>query len=496
MKGIIDYLERTAAAFPDKTAVACGEKTYSFRELMIVSRRIGAEIRKSCGSNEPVAVMVNRSADTVCAFFGAVYNGCFYVPVDPSMPKDKIKAVLKDSDTRIVLGSGSNKQVIEEIGFSGSYVDLDHIGLNEIDPPDISDDTPLYMIYTSGSTGKPKGVLKSHGAVKSFIEAYTKTFDLSEREIIGNQTPPFFDASAKDIYQMLFTGATLEIIPSEYFMLPTALIQYLNQKRISYICWVPTALSMVVQMKAFRKQLPETLRSVFFVGEVFPSKQLRAWTEALPEVRFVNLYGSSEIAGICAYYEIDRDNIPDVLPLGRALSNCEVFLSDGVGFIETPGEIGEMMIAGDALAMCYFNDPDKTSERFISMVTPSGVKKRVFRSGDLARYNENGDIVFASRSDFQIKHLGKRIELGEIEAAADRLPFIQRCCCIYDADLQLIKLFCELIPESEETGVSIRKALRPMLSEYMLPQRVIVLESMPFNANGKINRTLLSEIKV
>ena len=352
------------------------------------------------------------------------------------------------------------------------------------------------MVYTSGSTGKPKGVLKSHGAVMSFIEAYTEAFDLTDSEIIGNQTPLFFDASAKDIYQMLFTGATLEIIPSEYFMLPTALIPLLNEKKVTYICWVPTALSMVVQMNAFRKALPETLRNVFFVGEVFPSKQLRAWTEALPDARFVNLYGSSEIAGICMYYIIDKASIPDTLPLGQALSNCEVFLMGEKGYIDQPGEIGEVIIAGDALALEYYNDPAKTEDRFVRMVTPSGKERRVFRSGDLARIGENGEKVFSSRSDFQIKHLGKRIELGEIEAVADWLPFIQRCCCVYDQQLQLLKLFCELIPGSEVSEKDIRKALKPLLSDYMLPQKVIVLKQMPYNANGKINRALLNGMEI
>ncbi len=492
MKGILEYLERSSECFPEKTAVACRDRSYTFLELKAFAQAVGAELAKHVGPGKPVAVMVDRCADTPGLFLGAAYNGDFYVPVDPSMPREKIRSVLDDSGAKVVLGTGKSLHLVRELGFSGTILDFCTIENGEIPAPAVFPDTPLYMVYTSGSTGKPKGVLKSHGAVMSFIEAYAAVFNLSDEEIIGNQTPLFFDASAKDIYQMLFTGASLEIIPSEYFMLPTALIPLLNEKKITYICWVPTALSMVVQMNAFRKVLPETLRNVFFVGEVFPSKQLRAWTEALPEARFVNLYGSSEIAGICMYYEIDKAAIPDVLPLGDPLSNCEVFLLGEEGFIDRPGGIGEVVIAGDALALEYYNDPARTSERFVRMVTPSGEEKRVFRSGDLARIGENGEMVFSSRSDFQIKHLGKRIELGEIEAVADRLPFIQRCCCVYDPQLQLLKLFCELIPDCGVTDKDIRKALRPLLSDYMLPQKVIILEQMPYNANGKIDRTRLN----
>lgn len=495
MKGIIDYLEASSQKFPEKTAVSYGDTSYSFRELVTLARRIGAEINDYCGAGIPVAVIVHRSAETIAAFLGAVYNGDFYIPVDPALPSDKLRAMLSDSGAKIVVGSGNDCELVSEAGYEGVYVDLSNIGTNEIDAPFISDDAPLYMVYTSGSTGKPKGVLKSHRAVKSFVETFAETFSLSDKEVIGNQTPFFFDASAKDLYQMLYTGATLEIIPSEYFMLPTALIDYLNIKRITYICWVPTALIMVIRMNAFKKHYPETLKKVFFVGEVLPAKMLSAWIAALPEVKYVNLYGSSEIAGICSYYEVDNSDIPENLPLGRALSNCEIFLTDDQGIVTESEVTGELCVSGEALAIGYYNDPIRTSERFVEMLTPSGETKRVFRTGDLAQY-KNGMIHFVSRADFQIKYLGKRIELGEIEAAADKLKEVRRCCCLFNKDANMIKLFCELEPDIGLSGKDIRDMLKPLLSDYMLPHKVIVLDALPLNANGKINRTLLSEMKI
>ena len=494
MRGIIDYLEVSAERFPTKTAVSDGKTAYSFSKLRSFSRRIGAEIKKYCGPGLPVAVLVNRSAETVCGFLGAVYSGNYYVPIDPSMPAEKLKAILNDSGSAVVVGASESREVLAKADFPGVFIEYEKIGIEETDVPFISDDSPLYMVYTSGSTGKPKGVLKSHKAVKSFIEAFTETFVLSSNEIIGNQTPFFFDASAKDLYQMLYTGATMEIIPSEYFMLPTALIDYLNEKRITYICWVPTALTMVVRMNAFRKHFPATLEKVFFVGEVFPSKMLKAWVATIPGIRYVNLYGSSEIAGICTYYEIDNGNIPETLPLGKALPNCEVFLAESDNTDTEETAIGELCVAGDALALGYFNDPERTAERFVEMVTPSGVKKRVFRTGDLARY-QDGQLVFVSRADFQIKYLGKRIELGEIEAAADKLKEVRRCCCLFDKEANVIRLFCELEPECSLSGNDIRNLLKPLLSDYMIPHKVIILDTLPLNANGKINRTLLAEMK-
>ena len=356
------------------------------------------------------------------------------------------------------------------------------------------------MVYTSGSTGKPKGVLKSHKAVASFIKAYVAEFDLPRDIIIGNQTPFFFDASAKDIYLMLYLGATMEVIPSELFMFPPKLIEYLNEKEISFICWVPTALAMVTQINTFKSVLPKYLKWVFFVGEVFPVKQLKKWLETLPELTYVNLYGSTEIAGISCYYTIDPKTEIDILPMGKALANCQVFLYDNEAHdkIQTSDTetVGEVCVASEALALAYYHDPEKTASVFVSMpVGEEGRKVRVLKTGDLARYDTKGNLVFASRKDFQIKHMGRRIELGEIESVADKLEDIVRCCCLYEQEKKKIRLFCQLREGCEKTGKDIKEELKAHLSDYMGPNVVKILDEMHLNANGKINRTLLKEMK-
>ena len=493
VKGILEYLEDDVKCHPNKTAIVYGEKSYSFLELSLLSRRIGAALAKRTGAGRPVAVMVNRSAEIVAAFLGTAYNGDYYIAVDPSMNPDRIRAILTDSGAEIILGTEENLSLLEQLNVTASFVDYSNPGDEQADAPEVESRTPLYMVYTSGSTGTPKGILKSHGAVMSFIQAFTQVFPIGTDEIIGNQTPMFFDASAKDIYLMLYSGLTLDVIPSELFTFPPALLQYLNEHKITYICWVPTALSMVVQMNTFRKILPETLRHVFFVGEVFPLKQLKVWISALPGLQYVNLFGSSEISGVCCYYEIDSNAVPDSIPIGKALPNCEVYLQGENGFITQPDEVGEVVIASEALALEYYGDPQKTAEHFVIRTTPSGKVGRVFLSGDLARYDGEGNFVFVSRKDFQIKYLGKRIELGEIESAADKIPQIQRCCCLFDSEKKAIKLYCEMIPDSDLDAPSIRKLLRDRLPDYMVPHKVIILKEMPFNANGKINRKALAE---
>lgn len=473
---------------PEKTAVADREHSYSFHRLVSDARRLGHTLMERGVSDCAVGVFVDRGADALVMLLGVLYAGAYYVPLDPDMPRHKLGIIMADAQMPLLVGREAHRSAAGAL----PLVTLSELSAKEAAIPLCGGEAPAYMIYTSGSTGKPKGVLKSHGAVISFIEAFSKTFGITSEDVIGNQTPFFFDASAKDIYLMLCIGATLEVLPSELFSFPVRLIEYINQRRVSYICWVPTALAIVTQLNTFQAVLPETLKKVFFVGEVFPVKQLRKWREALPEVQFVNLYGSTELAGICCWYEV-RGEIDGVLPMGKPLCNCQVFLTAPDGEIITkPGMLGEVCIASPALATAYYGDPEKTARQFVTMQLPEG-PVRVLRSGDLAWYDGNGDLIFSCRADFQIKHMGRRIELGEIEAAADALPEISRACCLYNEEKGRITLFCAL-QNAQWSAKQIRSALRARLSDYMVPTKVVILDALPLNANGKIDRMALKAL--
>ena len=516
---ILTAFERFAVTQADKTAAADETHAYSFSQLRDTAARLGAAIRERQPAGGPVGVLVRRGADTALLFFAAVYGGCFYVPLDPDMPVRKLGTILSDAGIELVLGAAGDESVLTAADFAGTLLTPADAAATPAALPEVPADAPLYMVYTSGSTGKPKGVLKSHGAMASYITAFEARFGLTGEEIIGNQNPFFFDAAAKDLYYMACLGATLEVIPAEKFIFPVRLIEYLNERRISYVCWVPTALAIVTQLNTFRQIKPETLRNVLFVGEPFPVKQLHKWLSTLPEIRYVNLYGSSELAGVCCAYEISRGELPEALPMGKPLPNCLVFLHGEDGFITEPGVLGEVWIASPALALRYWNDPEKTAAVFTEEVLPDGSRARVLRSGDLAQYDEAGNLVFVSRKDFQIKHMGRRIELGEIETVADSLPEIARCCCLYNDAKKRIELFCELATvqgtgngeqgtgngepgtgESEPAtgatldGKTIQSLLRPLLSDYMLPARVHVLDKLPLNPNGKLHRQAMKEL--
>ncbi len=497
VENVIEYLQRCAKLFPSKKAVAYRDRAVTFEELNDFAMRFGAAVKRALDGRTgvPVGVLCDRDVLPVIAFFGVLYSGNFYVPLDPDAPSEKLESIAADCGMSVIIGSAEQSGVLEKISFSGAFVTPESLTDDKCPyPVSAGGESPLYMVYTSGSTGKPKGVLKSHGAEISFIEAYCETFDFTEDDIIGNQTPFFFDAAAKDIYLMVKMGITLEIIPSEYFPLPPELINYLNLKKITFASWVPTVLSIVSQLNPFSVIKPETLKKVFFVGEVMPMKHLNTWRRELPHVQYVNLYGQSELCGVCCYYEVKGD-FPDdaTLPMGRPLKNCEIYIVSDGEVVKEADRIGEMYIVSDALATEYYNDPAKTAGSFIEKDFGRGAV-RCFKTGDLAKYDGEGNLVFASRSDFQIKHMGHRIELGEIEAVAGALPVISRCCCIYDAERKKIKLFCELPDGCEIKDSEIRSMLKTKLSSYMVPGKVIIMDKLPLNPNGKIDRQKLKNL--
>ena len=222
-----------------------------------------------------------------------------------------------------------------------------------------------------------------------------------------------------------------------------------------------------------------------------PMKHLNTWRRELPDIQYVNLYGSSELAGICCYYEVSGIYPDDaVLPMGKPLANCSIYLLNEGEIVRESGMIGEMYVVSDALALEYFHDPEKTKSVFQICDFGDG-PVRCLKTGDLAQYDEKGNILFVARKDFQIKHMGHRIELGEIEAVANAMPEINRCCCLYNAPKRKIVLFCELSAGCTLNGQEIRSIMKKKLSDYMVPGKVHILDVLPLNQNGKIDRQLL-----
>ncbi len=499
---VLEWLEENAVKNPNKVALMDQESNITYGELSIRAKKIASFIlRHNQSRSNPVAVCIDRNIESIIAFFGILYSGNFYVPLDTNMPKERIDMILDELKPLMIIAS--KEQVLEDYQVTSLIQLLDgDIAEDEIQKirEEHIDTDPVYAIYTSGSTGKPKGVLVSHRSVIDLVEQFAVTFPFPEESVIGNQAPFDFDVSVKDIYNSLYQHATLVVIPKQLFSMPVKLIEFLNEKQINTIIWAVSAMRIVENFKTFGKITPENLKLVMFSGEIMPVKVLQYWQNVLPQTMFVNLYGPTEITCNCSYYIVDREfKLDESIPIGKAFRNTQMLLLDTEKkeLITEPLKQGEICVRGTCLALGYYADKEKTESAFIQNPLVNTYMEKLYRTGDIGYYDENGVMYFASRKDYQIKHMGHRIELGEIEVAVNAIDYIDAAVCVFDEPRGKIVLFYQIgdgakhFAESKELERDIVLCLSKKLPKFMWPNRYVAYDKLPLNKNGKIDRVFL-----
>lgn len=500
---VMDYLDEAAAEFPEKVAFADDNTSITYNELLNTSKSIATYLAKQeqIGRGNPVVVFIDRSIFSIVSFFGVAYSGNFYVPVDRLMPTKRIELIFETLKPAAVIGIESDQKIMNEIQYRGNLLIYNEISKGEADKTFLAeirgrviDTDPLYSIFTSGSTGIPKGVLVSHRSVIDLIDEFKETFVFSPDCIFGNQAPFDFDVSVKDIYSTIKNAATMYVVPKVHFSFPGKLIAYLKERKINTIIWATSALRIVANLKALDKDIPDCLKTIMFSGEVMPNKVLNYWRRYLPDVTYVNLYGPTEITCNCTYYKVSREyKDEEVLPIGIAFKNTDILLLNEQNERANTGEVGEICVRGSSLALGYYNNPEKTKEAFCQNPLNTAYPELIYRTGDLGYYNEENELMFVSRKDHQIKHMGHRIELGEIEVAINALSFIDAACCIYDSDEEKIVLFYQA---KEQCDRELLVTLGKSLPKYMFPNKLMYFEALPLNKNAKIDRTHLKEVYI
>lgn len=498
---VLPWLDETAKRLPNKLALQDISGNITYQEYRSKSLAIAykiVELNKG-EMKKPVVVYLEKGKEVLVSFMGVAYSGCFYSPIDTEMPPSRVDKILEVLKPEIVITTNKLKTNFEKFNFYGSYIIYEETICSEEDETAVKpytekivDTDLLYVLFTSGSTGVPKGVSICHRSVIDYIDWVTETFNITQKDTFGNQAPFYFDNSILDIYSCMKTGATLNIIPKKLFFQPVPLLEYIKYNKINTIFWVPSALIVVSKLKVFRNvDLSDTLKRVLFCGEVMPNKQLNIWRKFLPNVTYANLYGPTEITDACTYYIVDREFSDDEpLPIGIPMSNTDILVLNDEDKLVTDDEVGELCVRGTSLAMGYYNNPEKTRSAFVQNPLNKAVPEIIYRTGDLVRYNEYREIIYISRKDFQIKHLGHRIELGEIETAISSLEEVTLNCCLYDEKNQRIVLFVDAQVDRDY----IKERIEKLVPEYMIPGKVIYLENMPINANGKIDRIKLKEL--
>ncbi len=494
-RNVMEYLEQTVRKVPDKIAYANDEMGVTFQEVSVHSRAIGTFLNREGYDKKPIVVFMGKHPSTIIAFYGVIYSGNYYVSIDEEMPKHRIELIFESLKPEAVICDSETETLISSLPFSGKvyrYYEMlqtlpDDEILLSIREKQIDID-PIYIVFTSGSTGVPKGVIACHRSVIDYIENLSEVLQINENTVFGNQTPLYVDACLKELYPTLKFGATAYLIPKNLFMFPLKLVEFLKDHNINTVCWVVSALTMISAFGALEKDVPQCLHTIAFGSEVFPIKQYNLWKKHLPNARFINLYGPTEATGMSCYYEVDREFEPDeMIPIGRPFHNTEILLLDEDNQLASPGEIGEICIRGTSLTLGYYKNPEKTSEVFVQNPLNDAYPELIYRTGDLGRYNERKELMFVSRKDNQIKHMGHRIELGEIEIVANQMDEMKSACCIFDHKKKKIILYYV----GDLTTAQTATYLKEKLPRYMIPNRIECLEEMPLTANGKIDRVLL-----
>lgn len=491
-KTVISYLKNTVNLYPDKICCIDDNEKITYKELDELSDAVALNLSKMVKRSTPVPLIMKKSCKALILMWGIIKAGCCYVVIDGNQPNVRIESILNTLNASHVICENDITKKVPS--YSGRMLGFDELVTSDGEQfagVETIDTDPLYVMFTSGSTGTPKGVLVSHRNVVDFIDIFTELFDFNSEDIIGNQAPWDFDVSVKDIFSAIKTGATLRLIPKKYFSLPMDLAKLLDEDKVTTLTWAVSALVILSSRGILEEYTPKYVNKVIFSGEVMPAKQYNIWRKCYPDAKFINIYGPTEITCNCTYYDVKGFyGEEEVIPMGRPIPNERVFLLDDEDKLVTEDMTsvpGEVCVSGTAVTMGYFNNPQETAKRFVQNPLNKLFDEKIYRTGDLAYYNEAGDLCFSSRKDFQIKHMGHRIELSEIERCINGFEGIHMSCCLYENEE--ITAFVE--GESEEKALITH--LRKNLPVFMIPARFIFVPSMPFNNNGKIDRKALKE---
>ncbi len=485
-KTIHTLFEEQVLKYPEQAAVCLEDEKLSYRELNQRSNQLAWTLReKGVKKDQIIAIMTGRSFEMIIGMMGILKAGGAYLTIDPNYPSERIKYMLEDSASEILL---TQKHLSDKADFNGEVILLDDSQSfhdNKDNPENRSNPGDLaYIIYTSGSTGRPKGVMVKHQGILNLQTFFVRKHEMNKNDRMLQFASNSFDASVWEIFTTLLTGATLYLIPKETINNLMEFEKYVNKNGITIALLPPTYLSNLEPGK-----LP-TLTRLVTGGSAITKEMVKKWKDGLT---YINAYGPTEYSVITTTWTYKEEEMEyESVPIGTPVNNTRIFILDKKRHILPIGAAGELCISGDGLARGYLNRPELTKEKFVDNPFEEGEK--MYRTGDLARWLPDGNIEFLGRIDDQVKVRGFRIELGEIESQLLKLPQIKEAAAVARDDLQGNKYIAAYIV-GEETLPSdrLRAELLQELPDYMVPSCFVQLDQMPLTVNGKIDRKALPE---
>lgn len=518
-------LSESATRYPDKVAVVFKDQTLTYAQLdsetnQLANHLIGLGVEKG----DRVGIYFEKSLYSIISVYGILKVGAAYVPIDPMAPVKYINYIISRCGIKSLLTfkekikniekafpEGSPLQnIIAMNGDSDQRLDGAHLinwnkakkSLSSVSSNVKSIDSDLaYILFTSGSTGNPKGVMISHRNSLTYVNSTHDFFEVRESDKVSNHPPLHFDMSVFDIFCAAQAGATLVVVPETTSIFPTKIAEFISDNKITVWNSVPSVLSLLATNTQLENYDFSNLRVIQFAGEVFPIKYLRRLKEVIPHAKYYNVYGQTE-ANSSTYYLIEKlpENDTDPIPIGKTFPNFNVFaIDDGGKKITKAGEKGEFYINAGSVAAGYWDDPERTKERFVNNPLKPHLEERVYRTGDLVTLDSDGNYIFVGRKDHMIKSRGYRIEIAQVETAILNHPGIKDAVVIPIPDELIGNRITAVVVPLAQNGVNkseIVKHCSKQLPRYMIPEIFEFRDSLPKTSSGKTDRRKLSETMI
>ncbi|SHJ37766.1 amino acid adenylation domain-containing protein [Pseudozobellia thermophila] len=503
-------IEKAASKSPDSEAFRCLTDTVTFGELDAKSNQLATYlIQDGVKKGDRIGIFMNRCLETAIAVYGILKAGGAYVPLDPFVPTSRTIRIVGDCQISHIITTPEQNRRIEKIMAHGTSVrgligcDLS-LTLKTVSWPAVyslpktlgqnvnvlANDLAL-ILYTSGSTGVPKGIMHTHSSVLSLAQIMAHTFDLGPDDIIGNPAPLHFDPSTFGFFVAPLVGAKTIIIPDAYLKLPASLAAMMADEKITVWYSVPLMLIQLLKSNSLQQHDFGALRQVFFAGEVFITKHLRALMEQWPHIRFTNLYGPAELI-LCTFYPVTRLPAPnDNIPIGTVWANTEYMVLDSRQREVPRGHEGELAVRSATLMAGYWNNEPLTTRAFHKIKIAEGYEHIYYRTGDLVKENENGELLFLGRKDRQIKLRGYRIELDEIEQTLLREKHVEEAAVVVinkEKEAQELAAAVKLRNAEGIDAAHLREFCKVHLPLYAVPAIIELFDDLPRTSSGKINR--------
>lgn len=512
-------LEVSASRFPQNLAVWARERSLTYRELEERSNQLAHLLQqRGVGKGDRVGIYFPKCVESIIAMLGVLKAGGVYVPLDPQAPPERIGYIIGNCQIRVLITRAERRRgldpatlsslsftvLVEEAPYAangGGVIPWSMLAdYPAAHAPQVTlIETDLaYILYTSGSTGRPKGVMLTHQNALTFVEWCADKFNITSQDRLSNHAPLHFDLSVFDVYNTLEAGAALYMITEDLALFPSRLAEFIAAKGITVWYSVPSALTLLLLHADLNAERLQRLRIILFAGEVFPMKYLRQLAERLPEVELYNLYGPTE-TNVCTYYKVERERLRsmDKLPIGIACENTEVFaVNDQNELVAQAGGIGELYVRGPAVTYGYWADSEKTRKMVVPNPFQKNFEEKVYRTGDLVQWAEDGNYYFLGRRDSMIKSRGYRIELGEIESALLSHPSVKEAVAVAVPDDIVGSRIRAVVAFHHGVNVmpaELQQYCGARIPKYMIPEAIDFRAELPKTSTGKIDRVQLAQ---